>query len=121
MGQLFLPDRHPVRDFFVLEILDVAPRSDMASMEHPLFSLSTKPETRELAYEHDGIRLPIPRREFDNTCNFAQMRIWVFAQLYEGESFAPNRLWTFKALKAVEKVIYLNSFVGIGLLKVSKS
>jgi len=59
MGQLFLPDRHPVRDFFVLEILDVAPRSDMASMEHPLFSLSTKPETRELAYEHDGNRLEI--------------------------------------------------------------
>ena len=59
MGQLFLPDRHPVRDFFVLEILDVVPRSDMASMEHPLFSLSTKPETRELSYEHDGNRLEI--------------------------------------------------------------
>jgi plasmid replication initiation protein len=59
MGQLFLPDRHPVRDFFVLDILDVVPRSDMASMEHPLFSLSTKPETRELSYEHDGNRLEI--------------------------------------------------------------
>ena len=31
----------------------------MASMEHPLLSLSTKPETRELAYEHDGNRLEI--------------------------------------------------------------
>ena len=59
MGQLFLPDRHPVRDFFVLDILDVVPRSDMASMEHPLFSLSTKPETRDLVYEHDGNRLEI--------------------------------------------------------------
>ena len=59
MGQLFLPDRHPVRDFFVLDILDVVPRSDMASMEHPLFSLSTRPETRELTYEHDGNRLEI--------------------------------------------------------------
>jgi plasmid replication initiation protein len=59
MSQLFLPDRHPVRDFFVLDILDVVPRSDMASMEHPLFSLSTKPETRELTYEHDGHRLEI--------------------------------------------------------------
>lgn len=59
MGQLFLPDRHPVRDFFVLDILDVVPRSDMASMEHPIFSLSTKPETRELVYEHDGNRLEI--------------------------------------------------------------
>jgi plasmid replication initiation protein len=59
MSNLFLPDRHPVRDFFVLDILDVVPRSDMATMEHPIFSLSTKPETRELSYEHDGTRLEI--------------------------------------------------------------
>ncbi|MGO9170412.1 MAG: replication initiator protein A [Rhodomicrobium sp.] len=59
MSQLLLRDRHPVRDFFVLDILDVVPRSDMASMEHPVFSLSTKPETRELVYEHDGNRLEI--------------------------------------------------------------
>src|SRR5271166_675417 len=52
MSQLFLPERHPVRDFFVLDALDVAPRSDMASMEHPIFSLSTKPETRPLEYTH---------------------------------------------------------------------
>jgi plasmid replication initiation protein len=49
-----LPERHPVRDFFVLDVLDVAPRSDMASMAHPVFSLSTKPETRILRYENDG-------------------------------------------------------------------
>ena len=49
----FLPERHPVHDFFVLDVLDVTPRSDMASMEHPIFSLSTKPETRVLSYEHD--------------------------------------------------------------------
>ena len=49
-----LPERHPVRDFFVLDVLDVAPRSDMASMAHPLFSLSTKPETRILRYENEG-------------------------------------------------------------------
>ncbi len=48
------PERHPVRDFFVLDVLDVAPRSDMASMAHPVFSLSTKPETRILRYVNDG-------------------------------------------------------------------
>jgi plasmid replication initiation protein len=52
MSELLLPERHPVRDFFVLDALDVAPRSDMASMEHPIFSLSTKPETRPLKYQH---------------------------------------------------------------------
>jgi plasmid replication initiation protein len=48
-----LPERHPVRDFFVLDILDVTPRSDIASMAHPIFSLSTKPETRILRYKQE--------------------------------------------------------------------
>lgn len=56
---MFLPERHPVRDFFVLDVLDVAPRSDMASMAHPVFSLSTKPETRILRYENDGVVVEI--------------------------------------------------------------
>jgi plasmid replication initiation protein len=59
MSQLLLPERHPVRDFFVLDALDVAPRSDMASMEHPIFSLSTKPETRPLKYTHGENSLEI--------------------------------------------------------------
>jgi len=45
------PERHPVRDFFIeLDALDVAPRSDMASMAHPIFSLSTHPDMRILRY-----------------------------------------------------------------------
>ncbi len=59
MSQLLLPERHPIRDFFVLDVLDLAPRADMASMEHPIFSLSTKPEQRPLVYEHDGKRVEI--------------------------------------------------------------
>ncbi len=39
-----LPDRHPQPDFFVCDIVDAAPKSDSASMEYPLFSLSTKPD-----------------------------------------------------------------------------
>jgi Replication initiator protein A len=54
-----LPERHPVRDFFVLDVFDVTPRSDMASMEHPIFSLSTKPETRVLTYEHEDTKIEI--------------------------------------------------------------
>ena len=45
-----LPDRHPQRDFFVLDIADVVPKDDTASMEHPLFSLATKPDMRHLEY-----------------------------------------------------------------------
>ena len=43
----------------MLDVLDVAPRSDMASMAHPVFSLSTKPETRILRYENDGVVVEI--------------------------------------------------------------
>ena len=39
-----LPDRHPQPDFFVCDIFDSAPKSDQASMEYPLFTLSTKPD-----------------------------------------------------------------------------
>lgn len=39
-----LPDRHPEPDFFICDIFDAAPKSDSASMEHPLFTLSTKPD-----------------------------------------------------------------------------
>lgn len=45
-----LPDRHPQADFFVCDIFDAVPKGDMASMEHPVFSLSTKPDTRQRRY-----------------------------------------------------------------------
>jgi plasmid replication initiation protein len=56
MGNM-LPDRHPNRDFFILDVSDAAPKDDMASMEHPIFSLSVKPDMRELEYQHDGKRV----------------------------------------------------------------
>lgn len=47
-----LPDRYPTPDFFVCDLMDLAPKADMASMEHPIFSLSTKPDHRIRRYEH---------------------------------------------------------------------
>ena len=59
MGAL-LPDRHPNRDFFIVDLSDALPRDDMASMEHPVFSLSTKPDMRELEYRSaNGNRLTV--------------------------------------------------------------
>lgn len=54
-----LPARHPQGDFFVCDIFDAAPKGDMASMEHPIFSLSTKPDTRARLYEHNGKTIEI--------------------------------------------------------------
>jgi len=46
-----LPDRHPQRDLFVCDIVDAVPKGDMSSMEHPVFSLSTKPDMRPRRYD----------------------------------------------------------------------
>ena len=54
-----LPDRHPTKDFFILDVRDASPKDDIASMEHPIFSLSVKPDMRELEYEHNGKRIVI--------------------------------------------------------------
>ena len=54
-----LPDRHQQGDFFVCDIFDAAPKGDMASMEHPIFSLSTKPDTRARVYSNNGVTVEI--------------------------------------------------------------
>lgn len=54
-----LPDRRAQTDFFVCDIFDAAPKGDMASMEHPIFSLSTRPDTRAREYSHNGLTIAI--------------------------------------------------------------
>jgi len=46
-----LPIRHQ-RDFFVCDIFDAAVKGDTASMEHPIFSLSKKPDLKVRRYEN---------------------------------------------------------------------
>ena len=46
-----LPKRYE-EDLFVCDILDAVPKGDIASMEHPLFSLSTKPDHNTRHYEN---------------------------------------------------------------------
>lgn len=58
-GGGLLPDRHPNNDFFVCDIFDASPKDDMASMEHPIFSLSTRPDTRVLRYDHNGMQIEV--------------------------------------------------------------
>jgi len=54
-----LPDRHPVRDFFIADLVDWALKDDRHSMEHPFFSLSKNPDHRIRRYEHNGLRVII--------------------------------------------------------------
>lgn len=48
-----------MRDFFVCDIFDASPKDDLASMEHPLFSLSTRPDRRIRRYEHNGVEVTV--------------------------------------------------------------
>jgi hypothetical protein len=54
-----LPDRHPIQDFFICDVTDAIPKDDMGSMEHPIFSLATKPDVSIREYEHKGVKISI--------------------------------------------------------------
>jgi hypothetical protein len=55
-----LPERHPTPDFFIADIFDSLPfKDDLASMAHPVFSLSKKTDMRELEYSSGDITLSI--------------------------------------------------------------
>lgn len=57
--QPLLPIRHPNADFFVADVLDAAVKDDIGSMEHPMFSLATKPDLRIRRYEHGPVRVEV--------------------------------------------------------------
>jgi hypothetical protein len=40
-------------------VLDAIPKDDMASMEHSVFSLATKPDRHVLEYQHGNARIKI--------------------------------------------------------------
>jgi len=54
-----LPDRYPIQDFFICDVMDAIPKDDMGSMEHPIFSLSTKPDKSIREYEHNGSKITV--------------------------------------------------------------
>ena len=52
------PDQHIQRDFFIADILDAAPKDDMASMEHPIFALRAG-DKRIRNYERGNYKVEI--------------------------------------------------------------
>ena len=40
-------------------MLDAVPKADIGSMEHPIFSLSTRPDLRPRSYEHGGVEVVV--------------------------------------------------------------
>lgn len=54
-----MPDRHAKADIFTYSMLSISAKNDVHSMEHPMFSLATKPDTRIRYYEHNGNNIKI--------------------------------------------------------------
>ena len=52
-------DRPPTADFFVCDFFGAALKDDLGTMEHPIFSLSTRPDRRVLNYAHNGTDVQI--------------------------------------------------------------
>lgn len=46
-------------DFFICDFFGASPKDDLGTMEHPIFSLSTRPDRRVLHYEHNGIEVTV--------------------------------------------------------------
>lgn len=77
-----LPLRHPQHDLFVCDIFDATPKSDIASMEHPLFSLSTRPDFTVKEYRHGEKYLNIhPSKEGCATVHDRDILIYCISQL----------------------------------------
>jgi plasmid replication initiation protein len=46
-------------DFFVCDFFGAVPKHDLAAMEHPIFSLATRPDLRVVTYEHNDARITV--------------------------------------------------------------
>lgn len=79
---LLLPDRHPQNELFICDIADAVLKDIMPMMEHPFYSLSKKPDTKERVYEYNGntIRI-IPSSEGMPTIYDKDCLVYAISQL----------------------------------------
>ena len=115
-----LPDRHPQGDFFVCDILDAAPKGDVGSMEHPIFSLSTKPDTRPRRYEHRGVTIEIkPSIDGLATVHDRDILIYCISSLIKGmnEGKEPQQVIRFQAADLLKATNRMTTGRGYQLLK----
>lgn len=82
--EVLAPVRHPQRDFYVADLLDIAPKDDMASMEHPLFALKAG-DKRVREYKRGGTTVTV-KPGFDGCATIHDKDVWIYciSQLVEG-------------------------------------
>ena len=100
MATPYLPERHPTADFFVCDIFDCLPKGDLASMEHPLFSLSTRPDRKVQHYTHGKTQVTVtPSVRGRATVHDKDILIYCVSQL----------MAALNAGRAISKVLHLTA------------
>ncbi|MGI9488798.1 MAG: replication initiator protein A [Geminicoccaceae bacterium] len=114
-----LPDRSEKGDFFVCDIFDAAPKADIASMAHPIFSLSTKPDRRIRRYVSGKDYVEVkPSAEGLATIHDRDVLIYcisqIIAKLNRNEKVSQTvRLRAFDLLKATNRVTDGRGYEGL--------
>ena len=116
-----LPDRRQQKDFFVCDIFDAAPKADMASMAHPIFSLSTKPDHRVKRYEDtSGSNYVVVKPSHDGLATIHDRDVLIYcisqimAAVNEGKKVSSTvRLRAFDLLKATNRTTDGRGYEGL--------
>ncbi len=114
-----LPDRHPTPDFFVCDIFDAAPKGDLASMEHPLFALSTRPDHHVRRYEHGDCFVEIkPSADGLATVHDRDVLIYCISQMMQAvnDGREVSQVLRFRAhdlLKSTNRMTNGNGYLGL--------
>lgn len=107
-----LPDRHPQQELFVCDVADAVIKDDMASMEHPVFSLSTKPDLQIRRYEQGDRWLEVtPSVKGMATIYDKDILIYAVSQLI-GAKNAGRPIARQIVISARELLIFTNRYTG---------
>ncbi|WP_166418803.1 replication initiator protein A [Cochlodiniinecator piscidefendens] len=102
-AQEYLADR-----FFVCDIFDAMPKNDLGSMEHPMFSLTTRPDRRIVTYEHNGILVEVtPSVKGRATIHDKDILIYCISQLMAAQN-AGRKIGRTLQLKAHDLLLATN-------------
>lgn len=74
-------------ELFIADIIDIAPKSDMSSMEHPIFALSKKPDLEPFRYEYPNLNAwmeVIPSTQGRATIFDKDLLLYCIGQVVEG-------------------------------------
>jgi len=106
------PERHQQHDLFMCDVADAVLKDDMASMEHPFFSLAKKPETAVRRYENGDKWIEVvPSVKGLATIYDKDILIYCISQLMakmkDGETPSP-----YVKIVAKDLLVFINRSVG---------